>query len=378
LMDAAPERVVVVACTNRPNALDLSMRRAGRFQVEVRFPLPTAAERARLLESMLAKCGVECTEATRAYAENACVGFSAADLMAVARHLRAGSSLVTVPLIIPTSMKSATRLDGAMPPPVVVGQTDAAHALAQAIEWPIQRAEEMRLMGLGSAGLRGVLLFGPPGCAKTSLVRAVMSRVPAGLFSLSAADVYACGVGEAEAKMRQVFADARMAQPSVVFLDELDALVGNRRGHGGASSSDGVQARVLSTLLNEMDGCEACDAVVVVVGATNRPWDVDDALLRPGRFDRKVKVMPPPPQLVYDAELARMGVRTTGEEAWTAALGAQSAGMSGADVMGVCRHAAVLCVERGGSVPDQADFEQALRGATRSAGPEVVAQYTHW
>jgi AAA family ATPase len=111
----------------------------------------------------------------------------------------------------------------------VAGHAEAKRALEQAVEWPVLRRAELARFGLG-AGLKGVLLYGPPGCAKTSLVRQVARRMQGrvGFFSLSSADVYACGVGEAEAKIRRVFADARASAPCVVFFDEIDAMVGRR------------------------------------------------------------------------------------------------------------------------------------------------------
>ena len=146
---------------------------------------------------------------------------------------------------------------------------------------------------LGLKGPRGVLLHGPPGCSKTTIVKAVANASNAAFFSLSGADVYSPFVGDAERSIRQIFIRARSSQPSLIFLDEIDAMVGKRdMGSGGSHQSHGVQARILSTLLNEMDGVNASDNIMVI-GATNRIHLIDPALLRPGRFDVLLHVTKP-------------------------------------------------------------------------------------
>jgi SpoVK/Ycf46/Vps4 family AAA+-type ATPase len=134
-------------------------------------------------------------------------------------------------------------------------------------------------------------LFGPPGCAKTSAIHCACSQARLPLLATSPSALFSAFVGESEAQLRHIFATARRAAPCVIFIDEIDTLVGSRglgeAGTGGSDDSGGVKGRVLSTLLNEMDGVGiaeggASGAGVVVVGATNRPWAVDAALMRPG------------------------------------------------------------------------------------------------
>jgi SpoVK/Ycf46/Vps4 family AAA+-type ATPase len=143
-------------------------------------------------------------------------------------------------------------------------------------------------MRMGISASAGVLLYGPPGCAKTTLVRAFARFSQATFVSLAAADVFSPFVGAAEAVVRQAFARARQCSPCVIFIDEIDSLVGNRGEH-----TSEVNSRVLATLLNEMDGIDTStseDDRVIVVGATNRPWAIDAALLRPGRLDSLIFV----------------------------------------------------------------------------------------
>ena len=147
---------------------------------------------------------------------------------------------------------------------------------------------------LGLKGPRGVLLHGPPGCSKTTIARAIANSAKSSFFTISGADVYSPFVGDAEKNVREIFSRARSAQPSIIFLDEVDALVGKREMGSGESShgSSSVQSRILSTLLNEMDGVNVSDHILIL-GATNRIHLIDSALLRPGRFDVVIDIPKP-------------------------------------------------------------------------------------
>ncbi|KAJ1448856.1 P-loop containing nucleoside triphosphate hydrolase protein, partial [Pelagophyceae sp. CCMP2097] len=170
----------------------------------------------------------------------------------------------------------------------VGGQRAAKLALRQAVEWPVQRAAAFANFRLRPA--RGVLLHGPPGCAKTLLARAAAKEARCAFIALSGADVYSPYVGEAEASVRRAFAAAAAAAPAILFFDEVDALVCDRGAGGGG---DRVEARVLATFLTCMDGVGGGNAGVLVVAATNRPHAIDRALLRPGRLEAQVHVALP-------------------------------------------------------------------------------------
>jgi hypothetical protein len=180
------------------------------------------------------------------------------------------------------------------------GCFDVKQRLIEYVEWPVTRRSDFLRLGLRAP--RGVLLHGPPGCSKTSLVRALAARTGFTFCSVDPATLLSCYVGESERLLREIFAQARLCRPSIVFVDEFDALVGSKRG---ASSNDAVSERVLLTFLNELDGLSSHnndddgyddgdgnmnDQGLVVVAATNRVDVLDPALVRPGRFDLILEV----------------------------------------------------------------------------------------
>ena len=148
---------------------------------------------------------------------------------------------------------------------------------------------------MGILAPKGILLHGPPGCAKTTIARTAAATSNASFITLSGGDMYSAYVGESERLIRTTFHQARQALPAIIFFDEIDTIVGKRSfGGGGGGGSDGVQTRILSTLLNEMDGIVGSNRLLVIA-ATNRVDMVDPALLRPGRFDVHIHVPLPPP-----------------------------------------------------------------------------------
>ncbi|KCV68022.1 hypothetical protein H696_05490 [Fonticula alba] len=340
--------VVVVAATNRPDAVDPALRRPGRFDREVGIAPPDARARARLLRALVGATlghgaapppggpavlegGFLAELATR------CIGFVAADLAALVRaaalraldRLGAGepgpSGLLTLE---PADLWAALR-SGEVQPSLIrdmaagvelgapitwadIGGLDSVkHKLRQSIEWPVLHRQAFLRLGLTPP--RGVLLYGPPGCSKTTMARCIAHSTGSSFISLSgAAAIYSPYVGEAERVVRDTFAKARLAPPSVIFIDEIDALVGRRDLEGGAGGSEGggVSDRVLATLLNEMDGVDPATGVLLLA-ATNRPDMLDPALLRPGRFDLQILV-PPPDTADAREEILRVHARRTG------------------------------------------------------------------
>lgn len=228
----------------------------------------------------------------------------------------------------------------------VIGHHDAKVALRRVLQFTNPRMQPvLKRFGLHE-GLGGVLLYGPPGNSKTRLIAAIATSYHLPLLSLSSADVYSAYVGDAEAEVRRAFALARQAAPCILFFDELDSLVLNRAQHPGAASSSSVEARVLSTFLNEMDGvtvsAQAAAAGILVMAATNRIDCIDAALLRKGRFYQSIYVAPPTAEdrralLQYFGTKAQLASDVIDDllqnHTWE--------GMSGADVENVCKEAAV-------------------------------------
>ena len=388
-------RLLVVAATNRIDAIPSFLRRPGRFEKEVVVNPPDAEERYLLLKQMLngkfeKDNGKE--DELESFA-NMCVGYVAADLAAVVRkaslicmdrwllcHHDETSIEFDTPSMTIQDLIDATNYIGASclrdaslsaPPKTtweeIAGDVGGAkQALQQAIEWP--RTRKVAFKALGLAPPRGVLLHGPPGCAKTTLARAAAGSAGVAFLSLSPADVYSSSyVGEAESVVRRAFDLARSAAPCVLFFDEIDSIIGGDDSGGGGGSGHGMnrgsssEARVLSTFLNEMDGVDgSIDDGVLVLGATNRPGTLDAALLRPGRFDKIIYV--PPPDESCRKEILMMECKKwydfilmsngdsfgTSDDALEKVFGLNNlaaddttGSMTGAELVGACREAAM-------------------------------------
>ena len=220
-----------------------------------------------------------------------------------------------------------------------------------------RRPHAKEYAALGVVPPRGVLLHGPPGCAKTSLARAAAGAVGVSFLYLSGAALYSPFVGEAERQLREAFALGRACSPSIIFLDEIDAIVGTRGegSHGGSGSGSGsggggggeaVQLRVLSTLLNEMDGVSPLSQVVLI-GATNRLDAIDAALLRPGRFDELIEIAPP--DAAGRAQVLAIHTRDMPlrGDVDLASLADECRGWSGAQLSALCREAGMHALRDG-------------------------------
>ena len=236
----------------------------------------------------------------------------------------------------------------------------AKQELRRAVEWPVQKEAQFKKLDLRPP--RGILLYGPPGCAKTTLARACASSSSIGFVSLSPADVYAAPyVGDAEAVIRKAFKLARSVAPCVLFFDEIDCVVG--AGDAKTTRGDGksAEARVLSTFLNEMDGVDIDgDDGVLVLGATNRPSVLDSALLRAGRFDKQIYVGAP--DAVGREQIWGIHVKNEGvsELLDFAKLGRMSEGFTGAEIEGCCREGLMSIVAR--------DIEERVEGGGEEGG----------
>ncbi|KAJ1800436.1 hypothetical protein LPJ59_001094 [Coemansia sp. RSA 2399] len=388
-VEARRGRLVVIGATNLPNALDPALRRPGRFDREVLVDVPNTEARLSILRYYTREMPLDNVD-LKQLAE-ATSGYVGADIGALCREAavigirettttrkddgglgRMGSVKLGMHEFTEAMKRTVPALRRGLAVDVGhtryedIGGLDALKQTMQRIfDWPKNHAATMRRLGVRQP--RGILMYGPPGCSKTTVVKAVAAQERVAFFSINGASVYSAYVGDAERTVRQVFRQARAASPSVVFFDEIDAIVGKRQK---GTKADGVQERVLSTMLNEMDGVEATHGVVVV-GATNRIDLLDAALLRPGRFDKVVYV--PPPDHAARIDILKIKMRAMPVDAVDVdALARRTEGYSGADLDNVCREAALLALrsDLGATSIKWAHFENALG----IVGPSLTAK----
>jgi cell division protease FtsH len=238
----------------------------------------------------------------------------------------------------------------------VAGIDEAKAELAEIVDFLRTPDKYVRL---GGRIPHGVLLYGPPGTGKTLLARAVAGEARAAYFSIAASEFIEAIVGVGAARVRDLFAKAKEAAPSIIFIDELDAIGRSRQGASSLGGANDEREQTLDQILTEMDGFESNEAVVVL-GATNRPEVLDQALLRPGRFDRRVAVQPPD----RTGRRRILEVHTHGlplaDDVDLDALAAATPGMVGADLANVANEAALLAARRGHDKVFMADFTDSL------------------
>src|SRR6478672_811214 len=234
----------------------------------------------------------------------------------------------------------------------VAGVEEVRGELMEVVEF---MREPKRFQRLGAKVPKGLLLYGPPGTGKTLLARAVAHESGANFYSASAASFVEMFAGLGAARIRKLFDEARKNAPAIVFIDELDAVGAQRTGHGFNREQD----QTLNQLLVELDGFEGAEQVVVM-GASNRIQDLDQALLRPGRFDRQMLV--PPPDL--KGRTAILEVHTRGKplapNVDLSQVARQTSGLTGAELANICNEAAIFAGRRGDGALTQVDFDAAL------------------
>jgi AAA family ATPase len=261
----------------------------------------------------------------------------------------------------------------------VGGQADVKQRLREAVEWPLNNAAAFERLGV--APPKGVLLYGPPGCSKTLMAKAVANECQQNFLAVQGPELLSKWVGDSEKAVRDVFRRARAAAPAIIFFDELDS-IGTARsggsGGGGGGEGNAVADRVLSQLLIELDGVVALKQVTVIA-ATNRPDMLDAALLRPGRIDRSLYVAPPDAESAADIYSVCMRKMAVAADVDATSLGARSVGMSGAEVAAVCREAALRAMADDVAAPAVAacHFDAAIAHVRQrpSITPAMLAYY---
>jgi len=293
LLDTKAEGVVVVGVTSCPEELEVALRRPGRLETDVTIRTPDLRQREDILAVLVDRLGLQMGKSMVSNLACCTPGYVASDLALLmtrlGRHDHLSNQKVEDELLStrPASIKTGL---GSVSNDVITwdsigGMMDVKGKLVRAIQLPLSSPEAFTRLGIKPS--KGVLLSGPPGCGKTRLVRAVASTCQATFLSVSAAEIFSPYVGDSERAILELFNKARQAAPTILFIDEIDALVSGRDLGGAQSSSD----RVLAALLTEMDGLGGdMGGRVVVVGATNRPQVLDCALTRPGRLDTMLTV----------------------------------------------------------------------------------------
>ncbi|MER7417846.1 AAA family ATPase [Micromonospora peucetia] len=342
----------VVCTTGRPEAVDPALRAPDLLSLRISVPLPDAALRREQL-TVLTRQVPLADDVRLDEVAGRTPGFVAADLAALVREAGVRAALrqksaetPTVAMadftaarevVRPTTMAASTLELASVTLDDVGDLTEVKETLTESVLWPLTYPDTFARLGVQPP--RGVLLYGPPGCGKTYLVTALAGSGRANVLSVKGAELLSKWVGESERAVRELFRRAREAAPTLIFLDEVDALAPVR----GQASDGGTTDRVVAALLTELDGVEALRNVVVI-GATNRPDLVDPALLRPGRLERLVYV--PPPDGPARAEILRASSRNVplAPEVDLAALGGELDGFSAADCAALVREAALAAM----------------------------------
>ena len=401
LMDGLSGRgnVIVIGATNRVNALDPALRRPGRFDREIEIGIPDKDGRYEILQIHTRGMPLAEDVDLKKLAEMT-HGYTGADLAALCREtamkalrrylpeinleeerippkilekmeIRMEDFLNAFREITPTAMREV-----AVEVPTVrwedVGDLEEAkQELKEAVEWPLKNPQAFKRMGIEPP--KGILLYGPPGCGKTLLARAVATESEANFITIKGPEVFSKWVGESEKAIREVFRKARMSAPAIIFFDEIDSLV-PRRGLGYADS--GVTERVISQLLTEMDGVITLENVVVIA-ATNRPDIVDPAILRPGRFDRLIYVPEPDEEGRYQIFKIHTKKMPLAKDVDLKYLARMTRGYSGADIKALCREAAMIALRRDMSAKEVTleDFKEAMKKVPPSISSDMEKWY---
>ncbi|GAA98765.1 uncharacterized protein L969DRAFT_95086 [Mixia osmundae IAM 14324] len=397
-LDSKPEggsespRIIVIAATNRPNSIDPALRRPGRFDLEVEIGVPDLPARLEILQTLLRRTPHSCEpEALQSISDRA-HGFVGADLASLVHSAclsaikRSSSSLLAGMQLLPSDLEAAfatTRPSGMREvyietPRVswhdVGGQESVKQRLRECVEWPLQYPDSFKRLGVRPP--RGILLYGPPGCSKTLLAKALASQAKVNFLAVKGPELFNKYVGESERAVRELFRKARAAQPSIIFLDEIDVIAGHRGTEEGSGSSD----RVLTSLLTEMDGIEELNGVTILA-ATNRPDVIDAALMRPGRLDRILYVGPPDFEgrlAIFQSRFAKMSVAP--DVAPSTLAGPITEGCSGAEVVSICQDAALRALKDDRKAPfvSRAHFEAAAKDIRRRITPDSLRFYERW
>ncbi|MFW9965824.1 MAG: CDC48 family AAA ATPase [Candidatus Thorarchaeota archaeon] len=396
-------QVIVIGATNRVNALDPALRRPGRFDREIEIGVPDETGRLEVLHIHSRGMPLTAEGDNRVDLQNLAHithGFVGADLNALCREAAMKALRRYLPQFnledeeIPQEVLDELEVNnedflGALreiqPSAVrevfieipnvrwsdIGGLEEVKEKLIEVVEWPLKRPESFRRIGIEPP--KGVLIFGPPGCGKTLLAKAVATESEANFISVKGPELLSKWVGESEKAVREVFRKARTAAPAIIFFDELDSIAPSR---GRISGDSNVTERMVSQLLTEMDGLESMKDLVVIA-ATNRPDLIDRALLRKGRFDRWVYIPPPTAkgrEAIFEIYLDRMPLD---KDVKVKKLVEMTENFVGGDIENLCKEAGMHALKEDLDIElvSWRHFEEALKAVQASITPKDIADY---
>uniref|UniRef100_A0A7E4UM96 vesicle-fusing ATPase n=1 Tax=Panagrellus redivivus TaxID=6233 RepID=A0A7E4UM96_PANRE len=425
LMDGLKQRahVIVMAATNRPNSIDPALRRFGRFDREIDIGVPDAAGRLEVLRIHCKNMKLS-DDVNLEQVANECHGYVGADLASLCSEaalqqirekmdlidLESESIDVEVLNSLAVTMEnfrfamsknnpSALRETVVETPNVswddIGGLQSVKRELQELVQYPVEHPEMFLKFGMQPS--RGVLFYGPPGCGKTLLAKAIARECQANFISIKGPELLTMWFGESEANVREVFDKARAAAPCVLFFDELDSIA---KARGGSSGDGGGSAdRIINQVLTEMDGIGS-KKNVFVIGATNRPDIIDGAIMRPGRLDQLIYIPLPDEPSRYAIFKANLRKTPLAADIDLGFLAKSTVGFSGADITEICQRACKLaireCIEKQiahmremeasnnaemdvdfDPVPEmtKAHFEESMKFARRSVSDNDIRKY---
>lgn len=403
LMDGLKSRgkVVVIAATNIPNALDPALRRPGRFDRELEIGVPQKEDRNNILKIHTRNMPLSEDVDLDSLSEIT-HGFVGADLASLAKEAAMSVLRRVLPDLnlkedesIPQEVLEKLRIDmqdfkdalKVVRPSAlrevfieapntkwsdVGGLENVKQELREAVEWPLKNASSFKKLGINPP--KGILLYGPPGTGKTLLAKAVAKESDANFILVKGPELISKWVGDSEKAVREVFKKARQASPTIVFFDEIDSVAPKRGGH--TTNGSAVTERMVNQLLTEMDGLEELTDVVIVA-ATNRPDILDTALLRPGRFDRIVLVGAPDEKAREEIFKVHTKKMPLASDVDVASLVQKTKGYVGADIESVVREAGILALRENMSseTVQMKHFEKALDKVKPSVNADVEKAY---
>jgi len=431
LMDGLKQRahVVVIGATNRPNSIDVALRRFGRFDREIDIGVPDENGRLEIFRihtrNMKLDEDVDPEEVARETH-----GFVGADMAALCTEaamqcIREKMDLIDIEdetidaevldsmsvnqehfkfalgVSNPSSLRETTVEVPTITWDDIGGLQGVKNELRELVQYPVEHPEKFEKFGMSPS--KGVLFYGPPGCGKTLLAKAVANECQANFISIKGPELLTMWFGESEANVREVFDKARSASPCILFFDELDSIAQQRGGNSG--DGGGAGDRVMNQLLTEMDGMGA-KKNVFIIGATNRPDIIDAALMRPGRLDQLIFI--PMPDYESRLSILKSVLRKSpiGAGVDLEHVARETDKFSGADLTEICQRSAKLAIresiakdmererirseaiEAGEEVEDEMDeddevpeitekhFEEAVRNGRRSVTDEQLRQYS--